>query len=150
MKDDGPAVPWSFSEARTTFVAVIAGGALLVCAWWESSGTAKLRQQTTWANVGVLALVLIAVGGVFWVSAGRRAVKARTRELTERLLEATPPARSSASLPSPAGGPGYFTVSGSTRYHRGDCLLVRTKEVVRFDLTSADGAEVRPCEMCNP
>src|SRR3989442_1667426 len=66
-----PAVPWSLSDARTTFSTTAVGSGLLVWAWWGSSGTGKVADQTRWTVLGVIAVVVIGAGIFFWVSAGR-------------------------------------------------------------------------------
>jgi hypothetical protein len=149
MSDDRPTLPWSLSDARLTFTAGAVGWALLLMSWWGASGTGKQSSQTNWLVLGIGAIVLMALGYLFWVHAGRRAVRQRRDAVVERLervATASPPTTSERAIASrawvasPAGG----------RYHREDCLLVRGKDVRRLDGGSRSLAALRPCEMCRP
>jgi hypothetical protein len=146
-----PSVPWSLSEARTSFIAVTLGGALLVWSWWQVSGLARLSGQTTWVVVGVLGVMVIGLGSLLWVTSGRRAVRERRNDLAgllEDVLAARYPREQAAEPETPAtpAAAGLVALRGSTRYHRNDCLLVHGKEV-----TALPGPGRRsPCEMCEP
>src|SRR3712207_2006693 len=78
-------VPWSLSDARSTFVANVVGVGLLISAWWASGGTADLERQTARTILGVLAVGLIALGNLFWVMSAGRAVRRRRTELIDRV-----------------------------------------------------------------
>lgn len=149
MTDAPPAVPWSFSEARASFIAWIAGAALLLVCWWESSGTGRVSKQTTWANVAVASIGVIALASIMWVASGRRAVRARRDRLNDLLESLTP----SALVPQRDGlsvEDHLFTVDGTSRYHRSDCLLVAKKEAHVAPKEVIGSGDWQPCEMCRP
>lgn len=135
-------MPWSLSEARTSFLTGIAGVALLVWGWWGSSGSGQLSRQTDWADSGVVGVVLIVIAAVIWVSSGRRAVKARKDLCAEGLEQLFPNAARGAGI-----GDVFVFLPGSNRYHRGDCLLVAGKHGRSAPIGSG---ELSPCEMCRP
>jgi hypothetical protein len=142
-------VPWSFSEARASFVAWISGAALLLVCWWESSGTGRVSKQTTWANVAVASIAMISIASIMWVASGRRAVRARRSQLNDRLekLGSTVPASERAVIfveDQP------LTVSGTSRYHRSDCLLIAEKKAYFAPTDVIESGDLQPCEMCRP
>jgi hypothetical protein len=145
MSPSAPASqPWTLSDARTSFFAAAVGGGLLTLAWWQASGTGDLDHQATWSGLGVVATVVLVVGGFSWVSSGRRAVRERRRALFDQLLATELPPDTTAELDAAS----FVAVAGSKRYHRTDCLLVAGKPVRR--LTAARHGSRRPCEMCQP
>ena len=141
-----PNVPWSMSEAGTAFSTTVLGAGLLAWAWWETSGTADLDRQTTWTIVGILALVVIASGSFYWLVSGRRAVRARRDRLADRLEDSILVSGDGPAAGTTAGAARRVAVTGTSRYHRPECLLVRGKE------TRAVTARTRltACEMCEP
>ena len=149
MPESPPAVPWSFSEARASFVAWIVGAALLLVCWWESSGTGRVAKQTTWANVAVASIAVITIASIMWVAAGRRAVRARRDRLNDLLedLVSTAPAadRRVTSMENQ-----LLTVNGTSRYHRSECLLIAHKNASTAPTDAIDSGDLQPCEMCRP
>ena len=148
-QDERPSVPWSQSDARTAFVATMVGVVLLAWAWWGSSGTGKLDQQTMWGTVSVFALALIGMGNLFWLISGRRAIRRRCDALAEQIGQATFTTAASAAPPS-AGASVLVAVAGSDRYHRDTCLLVQGKDVRQVPERGRGRDRLRPCEMCEP
>ena len=145
------AVPWSFSEARTSFAAWLAGTALLMVCWWESSGTGRAAKQTVWANLGVAAVALIVLASIMWVSSGRRAVRARRNHLNDRLEQVGSAALLRPAVESAAPDPdGLVMIAGTSRYHRPGCLLVASKPASTATDQIIDSARLEPCEMCRP
>lgn len=137
-------LPWSFSEARTAFATGTVGIATIIWAWWESSGTAHLTEETAWGNVGVMGVLLVFVAALVWVVSGRRAVRTR-RDFCVALLEQKLPDAQPVEREEPDG---YLVVPGTSRYHRSNCLLVAGK--IAFARTGLPPAELAACEMCRP
>lgn len=145
----GRTVAWSISDARTIFLTSTVGTLLLAWAWWESSGTGELNDQTTWLTVGVLAVSLVVLGAFLWVWSARRVLRERREELVGRmesteLLAALAPRRAFATES------GLVALPASDRYHRESCLLVRGKAIEKLPSGVRSGDGRRPCEMCEP
>lgn len=141
----GPSLPWSLSEARSALLTIILGGGLMGLAWWQSSGTGKLAEQSTWVGVGVVALAVIGAGNLLWVVSGRRAVRVRRDELVSG-IEALGVVAAARLADSGDEVVRRVAVAGTDRYHREGCLLVRDKRVKPVRSTG----RLRPCEMCDP
>jgi hypothetical protein len=96
----------------------------------------------------VLAAAAAVGGSIAWLAAGRRAVRAR-RLTVIGVFDQRGFLRSAGARREPATDD-VVAVSGTTRYHRADCVLVRGKVAgpVARRGDAADG--LRPCEMCRP
>jgi hypothetical protein len=143
-QDDGP---WSRSDARTALSTGGVGLVILGWAWWEASGSADLDSQTGWLVVGVLGVIVVLKGLISWLRGGWRAVRERRAAIAlafERagIVDLDP----SSSVDDGLNDGSLVVVTGSNRFHRRDCLLVRGKPV----RVTAGGRKLKACEMCMP
>lgn len=142
-----PTLPWSISDARSSFLPMLFGAVLLVWAWWDASGTGKLDDQTRAVVLAVLGIAVIGAGSLGWIAAGRRAVRDRRNRVIDS-LERSGLARPLATTSTDTSDD-LVVVGGTTRYHRSHCLLVRGKTVRPLD-EDARTTTLTPCEMCRP
>src|SRR6266516_4610187 len=55
-------LPWRLDHLLTTFLTLTAGAALIVGGWWGTSSTSSVSRQASWLSMGVLGMVVAAVG----------------------------------------------------------------------------------------
>jgi hypothetical protein len=138
-------VPWSEAEARTSFAFAAAGAALIVWAWWGSSGRAS-ADGTEWFACGIAGLGVLCFGALTWVMAGRRAVGDRREALEERVVSCF----GARPMPADEARALHVILQGSTRYHRRECLLVAGKRTTTCSEADEGSASLLACEMCRP
>jgi len=143
------AVPWSIADARLAASTLAVGVALLSWGWWTSSGTATLNQAVSGVALGVVAAIAVVGGSLTWVTAGRRSVRQRRHDVLGRLADSDLLEHLAGSS-SPSSDDGLVGLVGSSRYHRGDCLLVQGKRVQQLSRLTRPTRDRTPCEMCQP
>lgn len=142
--------PWHFgNRLSVVFLGLLGLGGILF-SWWMVAGTAEAATQQKWLDVGVVALLLATVGDVVYLLAGRRSVRGRQRSVALRIARLA-----DSGLVADDGGTDtaagtVVTAPRMTRYHRGDCLLVRGKAVSRGSVAENVRAGRRPCGVCTP
>ena len=150
MRSDPPRpLPWSVSDARSALLPIAFGFVLLGWAWWDASGTGKLADQTRSVVFALLGGGVVVAGSIAWLAAGRRAVRIRRRAIVEVLEESTLLARGQDAVDTETRterGALVF-VTGTSHYHRADCLLVQDKNVQAH---SGRTGKREPCPMCEP
>lgn len=147
----GAGGPWTRADVRTALSTTAVGLLIFAWAWWEASGSADVDHQTGWLVVGVLGVIVVVKGMVSWLRTGWRQVRLRRLRIIDASddVGVNDPRVDESSRAGEAHAAGRFAVvSGSTRYHRVDCLLVRGK-AWRLQ-TGAAVKRLRPCEMCDP
>jgi hypothetical protein len=140
-------VPWRIGDLLALWVPLVAGGVMLIMAWWGSSSTAKLSDQVFWLDVGVAGVIVAGVGIVLWLITGRRAIGERRKRLMPDVLVISTVA-SGGDVTSFSDE--LVTAARMTRYHRADCPLVTGKTIRKATGSSARSAGLEPCGVCNP
>jgi hypothetical protein len=145
----GARAPWHAGNSLSVGFLGLLGLGGLALSWWMVGGSAEAATQQRWLDVGVVAVLLATVGDVVYLLAGRRSVRSRQRSVAVRLARLA-----DAGVPV-AGAVGtddgtVVTAARMSRYHRGDCLLVRGKPVSRGSVAENQRAGRRPCGVCTP
>lgn len=138
--------PWSTADLAAVGANLVLGGTLWAGGWWASSGSADAGGTIDGVVFAVVAVGVVASGGLSWIGKGRRAVRRRHRELMD-LVEP----RTAVLKPVAAGAAtDVVALAGSSRFHRADCLLVRGKDVLVLSSSADQRRRHIPCEMCQP
>lgn len=116
------------------------GAALLVVAWWGSSGEVRFADQLGWVSLGITGLLVALVADVAVVVAERRRIAGR-----RGTLRGAPATRRDPVGPTTPAVV-LAAAAGARRYHRDDCSLVVGKPVVEL----RPGTDLLPCGMCRP
>ena len=141
--------PWHIgNQLSVAFLGLLGLGGIVV-SWWMVAGTAVAATQQRWIDVGVVALLLACTGDAAYLLAGRSAVRRRKRELSLRLTALTGAGAQAEDDRLIAAG-AVVTAERMSRYHRGDCLLVRGKAVSTGSVPENQRAGRRPCGVCLP
>lgn len=138
--------PWSAEQLARLVVSQLTAFAVIMVAWYQTSGTGLVQRQLAWLCVGVVGLVVAGAGNALWLLRGLRHI-----QLAQRA--ALPAATRSRPEPAPAkSGAAPLLVSGAslTRYHLPDCALVAGKETFAAPRPGHEPADRRPCEVCRP
>jgi hypothetical protein len=152
---------WGPSRLTVAAVGNNVGLALIVTAWWTTSGARSIPHQLAWLNIGVVGLILAGVSNLAWLGEGRRVLR---RERSSVLAPAVPiaPTGSSATLvpmktiatrvgsSSPGSAEQMVSAPGTLRYHRPGCVLVRGKAVTVHTGAGGSQGPTRACEVCRP
>jgi hypothetical protein len=136
----------SLRYQRAPVISIPAGAVVLAISWFVASGTASVRNQTTWMAIGVLAVVEIGLGSFGVLLVARRKIVRRCAELLDAIDHQTElaarGAAPAASLP--------VAIDGSPRYHASTCMLVVGKSARAAAGSVHQHAGRRPCEICQP
>jgi hypothetical protein len=126
-------------------VALVLGAALVLLSWWGAGGTARLSSQLAWVPVGMAGLVVLGVATAVWILVGRRAVR-------DRLAAMGPMLPTGSGRPLAAAEPVEtpVAVTGTSRYHRPSCVLVRGKRVSAATASDHEAGGRRACPICRP
>ena len=142
--------PWHTGHRLSLALLSLLGLGGIALSWWMVGGTAQTATQQAWLDVSVVALLVAAAADAQYLLTGRRAVRRRERELTLRVAAlAAGPASIVDSSADPDTG-AVVTSARMSRYHSGDCLLVRGKTVGRCSVAENRLAGRRPCGVCTP
>ena len=142
--------PWHIGDRLSVLFLGLIGLGGIVFSWWMVAGTAETATQQRWIDVGVVALLLATVGDVVYLLAGRRSVRTRQRSLALRITRLADAGLLADGDAAESGTGAVVTAPRMSRYHRGDCLLVRGKAVSRGTVAENERAGRRPCGVCTP
>jgi hypothetical protein len=138
--------PWTRADARRSGAWCVLGlVALIICAV-GASFSKTYNRELVWTGFALVSLAAAVLGGVSWVLSGTRAVRLARRDVMQSLAALT--ARAPAS--EAAAGSDVFFTSSMSRYHVGTCPFARGKELVAAGRDDAGRAGLRPCEVCTP
>lgn len=143
---------WRAIAVVTMYLAGFLTALALGAAWWGASGTASVRDQIAWLNLGVGALVVGVSVGLVAVVQVRRRVAAELLVLVDG-LERLEPDRSPTHRPSSAdraSDPVCVARDDMRHYHRDTCPLVRGKPVAPQRQRDHEAAGRRACGVCQP
>ena len=141
--------PWHRGDRLRLALRLLLTSGGLGVTWWMAAGTGDGSSQLAWMEAAVAAVLVAAIAETLWLMAGHRAVSGRRRGLALRVAAVTARIdRIPAVTRSTAGG--VCTSERMTRYHRGDCPLVRGKAMVWSSVEESRRAGRRPCGICDP
>jgi hypothetical protein len=143
LQPDQP-LPWLVPDLFRWFGLVLLNLAGLAVAWWGASGTAQLRGQFSWLDVGVAAVVVGGLGNMTWLLQGRRALALRRQALLGTLDAKGSVAADAYPEPDVA----RLAVPGTTRHHRAGCPAITGKPVESMPVSRHERAGRRACGLC--
>ena len=154
--------PWAPGDERTLALVALTAAAALLVSWTGVSGQGVVREQTAWLAVGIAGLVILGVGSLLWLLAGRQAVAARRSLVLREVVAHLPMGRldvvSAGHIPPVPGQGGTpslraglpAAVPGTARYHRQSCVFVLGKEAPALAAQEHEAAGRVACEVCAP
>jgi hypothetical protein len=129
------------------------GGFVLILGWVGISGTARLSHQFAWLSLAIVGFLAAAVGNGIWLLAGRRTVGRRMQSLLDLDALGEPVgslAPVSMAQARPVDPTVFVAPSAGTRFHRADCMLVRSKDVRVAGRDEHRRNGLVACEICQP
>lgn len=134
---------WRYDEVFRLVITSTVSALLLLLAYIGASGTATLKQQGLWLDLGIGALVVGGFGATSFLLIGFRRVYLGVGEVlrTGGAIEPPEPTQEVRALVS---------VANTIRFHREDCVLAEGKAVVRGSQAQHRRAGRKSCEMCRP
>ena len=78
-------VPWSLGDAMLAYGCSLAGLLMVGASWLGASGTTRFEDQISWTVLGSAGVIVIGVGSLAWLLAGRRNVSESQRLLLAEL-----------------------------------------------------------------
>ncbi len=134
-----PAGPWQTSERRRLQVGVTLAVVMLAVAWWGADAESETQDQLVFGVVGVLAVGVVAVTVLGWLTYGRRAVGLRMQMLLGQSEMVETPTSTVHAMVS---------VADTARFHLADCVMVVGKPVETRGRESHEAMGLVGCQMC--
>ncbi|MBA3743285.1 hypothetical protein [Sporichthya sp.] len=143
--------PWRRRDIlRAGWIVGVGVVALTIC-WYGASGEPAWHDALPWLVGAILASVFAAIGLVSWLLAGFSAVRAQERAMLSEIATVLTPALA-AMLGQETDAvltTGLVTVAGSTKFHHGECQLVRGKPVTALVAEAISGRGLSACGVCH-
>ena len=140
------ATPWSPGDAVRLLLVNLVALAGLGVAWHEASSKVVVGDQFPWLNIAMVAVILSGVANGTWFLIGRMALRKRRQRLLPALLaDETVPY---FGAPLDPVEPVWVAATGTSRYHRAECLMVAGKAAEPASRVAHEQAGRRPCGVC--
>jgi hypothetical protein len=148
-----PSVPWRPGDATRLFLFNALGGFVLLLGWVGISGTARLSHQFAWLSLAIVGFLAAGVGNGIWLLSGRRTIGRRMQTLLDldalgENVGSVPPV--STARVRPVDPMVFVAPDAATRFHRADCMLVRSKQVHEGGRDEHRRNGLVACEICQP
>jgi hypothetical protein len=144
---------WSSEQIVRTLLAGVVGLLMILASAFEASRATDLSEALAWLNLGVVGLVVAAVGNATWLLAGRESVSfARAALLpnAESVIALVAPIVVRRETSVPSGTDLFVGGDGLARYHRPECPFVAGRANGAASRRVHEAAGHRPCEICLP
>lgn len=140
MSRSHPAGPWRTTDHVRLGLGLGAGALAWLAASVGSERVTETDDQMIFGVLGVLAVAVLAVSVLGWLTVARRLVGLRMDVLLGQGAEPEERRR----LPSAT----LVAVPGLTRYHRADCAMVQGKPTAARSRHDHETAGLTGCRMC--
>jgi hypothetical protein len=135
--------PWNRRTVIGFAVTTALAAGLLGASYLGVSAEVHLKDQVVFLDLGIAGLLVGTVGGVRWLAAVLKAVRARKGAAVTLVRSRFVP----AGIAGPAAD-GLVAAVRMTRYHRPGCPLVAGKDVTTSTPAEHSAAGRRPCGVC--
>ncbi len=136
-------VLWSPRQLRGVGLAHLLAIAIVQVAAYQTRNSSSFSEQSDWAALAVMGLLVTGVASAAWLLSRRRLVGRRRARLSRSAAAAFP-------TPSAQVADDSLRVATSvmTLYHRSDCLLVQGKGAIAAPAVDHQRSRRTPCAVC--
>lgn len=142
--------PWDRRALRLSVLRLALGPIGLFIAWYGASGSKDWKDQQVWMAIGVIALVVAITGVTGWLRTGLRNVRHFERLLLASAGEQVAATYARGVVATDASSDDVVVITGTTQFHRPECLLTAGKTVASLSPAEAAGGHLDACGMCLP